>query len=106
MQILDPEGNRRHQVEGFLPPEDFLGQLKLGLAHAAFAREDWKEAGRWFEDILDAHPGSDAAPEALYWRGVARYKASGDPADLMETGAAFRTRYVNTPWAKKASVWG
>lgn len=106
MQILDPEGNRRHQVEGFLPPEDFLGQLKLGLAHAAFAREDWKEAVRRFEDILDAHPGSDAAPEALYWRGVTRYKASGDPADLMETGAAFKTRYVNTPWAKKASVWG
>lgn len=92
-------------MEGFLPPEDFLGQLKLGLAQAAFAREDWKEAERRFDDILAALPGTDAAPEALYWRGVARYKASGDPADLMETGAAFKTRYVNTPWAKKASVW-
>lgn len=39
MQILDPDSTKRHQIEGFLPADDFLSQLKLGLAHSAFARQ-------------------------------------------------------------------
>lgn len=45
------------------------------------------------------------APEALYWAGVSKYKASGDPGALARTAEAFRTRFTDSPWAKKASVW-
>ena len=48
---------------------------------------------------------TDAAPEALYWAGVARYKATGDAAALAETAAEFANRYQDSAWAKKASVW-
>ena len=47
----------------------------------------------------------DAAPEAQYWAGVSRYKASGDPSHLGATGKRFTERYADSTWAKKASVW-
>ena len=31
--ILDSDGKERHRIEGFLPKDDFLGQLKLLQVH-------------------------------------------------------------------------
>jgi len=104
--IVDEGGEERYRLEGFLPANDFLAQLKLGLGRAAFARSDFDEAERLFRDILDAHPDTEAAPEALYWAGVAKYKATGDAAALAGTYQEFQTRYKDTSWATKASVWG
>jgi tetratricopeptide (TPR) repeat protein len=103
--ILDPEGQERHRIEGFLPPDDFQAQLLLGLGHSAFARRDFDEAERRFEQVLRERPESDAAAEAQYWRGVSRYKRSGDATELTAIYDAFQRRYRDTPWAKKASVW-
>ena len=104
--LLDPDGEEEHRIEGFLPAEDFLAQLELGVAHAAFKRGDWEEAEGRFRAIVEVHPDSDAAPEAMYWAGVARYKKSGDGRALADTARAFHERYDDTAWAKKASVWG
>jgi len=52
IQLLDPDGAKCHQFEGFLPADDLLAQLKLGFAHSAFAQQQWKEAGSLYEDIL------------------------------------------------------
>lgn len=103
--IVDPSGEERHRVEGFLPADDFLAQLTLGLAHSAFARGEFAEAERWYREVVERYPETEAAPEALYWAGVARYKATGDPAPLAETAAQFENRYRDSSWAKKASVW-
>lgn len=103
--LLDPTGTERHRIEGFLPADEFLAQLALGLARSSFAREDWADAERRFRDIVKRYPETDAAPEALYWAGVSRYKGSGDGAALAETGRAFKERYRDSTWAKKASVW-
>jgi TolA-binding protein len=103
--ILDANGGERHRIEGFLPPKDFAAQLLLGLAHAARHSEDWKEAQRRFGEVLERFPETDAAPEALYWKGVARYKETGDAEALKETTRAFQTRYTDSTWAKKGSVW-
>jgi hypothetical protein len=104
--VIDPEGTERHRIEGFLPAEDLVAQLALGLGHSAFARERWDEAERWFRDVVDRFPDSEAAPEALYWAGVARYKGQGDASALRSTAGAFKQQYQQTSWAKKASVWG
>jgi TolA-binding protein len=103
--ILDAEGHERHRIEGFLPVEDFLSQLDLGLAKAAFARKDYRRAEQLYEDVLDRYPSSDAAPEAQYWAGVSRYRATNDPAALKAVSDAFDKRFQDTEWAKKASVW-
>jgi hypothetical protein len=103
--VLDATGQERHRIEGFLPVDDYLAQLALGLGHSAFARGDFDEAERRYREIVERYPSTDAAPEALYWAGVARYKATGDAAALRDTAGQFRQRYQESSWAKKASVW-
>ena len=102
---IDPEGVERHRVEGFLPAEDLLAQLMLGLAHDAFRREDWPDAERRFHAIVEELPDSEAAPEAEYWTGVSRYKATGDARALQETAQFFSNHFQDSAWAKRASVW-
>jgi len=104
--ILDADGEERHRIEGFLPADDFLSQIAVGLAKSAFQRKDYGEAERRYREIVDRFPSSEAAPEALYWAGVSNYKATADPSALRATTTAFGQRYQDTAWAKKASVWG
>jgi hypothetical protein len=103
--VIDGTGTERHRVEGFLPADDLLAQLTLGLAHSAFARGEFAEGERWYRDVADNYSQTEAAPEALYWAGVARYKATNEPSALVDTATEFATRYQGTMWAKKASVW-
>lgn len=103
--VVDADGTEHHRLEGFLPKTEFLSQLALGLARAAFDHGRWEEAEAAFDQVLQDYPDTEAAPEALYWRGVTRYKASGEAADLTATAEEFQRRYTDTPWARKASVW-
>jgi len=102
---LDTQGLERHRIEGFLPADDFLGQLMLGRAKIDFQEQKWQDAEKMFRKVYEDLPDTDAAPEALYWVGVARYKETGDSTALKETARAFTTRYKDTSWAKKASIW-
>ena len=104
--IVAPDGTERHRIEGFLPKDDFLAQLMVGLAKSEFARGRFAEAKRWYDQIVERYPETEAGPEAQYWAGVAEYKGSGDAAALAATAKRFTQRYSNTAWAKKASVWG
>ena len=101
---LNPDGSEEHRVEGFLEARDLLAQLSLGLGKIAFKAKRWQEAEQAFREVVGQYPASDAAPEALYWAGVARYKG-GDAQALKETAAAFGTQYRDSTWAKKSSIW-
>jgi len=103
--VLGADGREHHRIEGFLEADDFLAQLLLGLGQAALAQTRWDEAERRFAEVLERYPAADGAAEAQYWRGVARYKGSSDPADLHATAQAFQERYRDSVWAKKASIW-
>jgi TolA-binding protein len=103
--IVDADGTERHRIEGFIPADDFLSQLALGLAKSAFGRGDFPTAQRLFREVRERYPESDAAPEAQYWEGVSRYKETGDATALAETARRFDQRYSTSAWAKKASVW-
>ena len=103
--VIDEGGTERHRIEGFLPTDDFLGQLALGVAKAAFARKDYSAAEQLYRHIVSTYPSSDAAPESLYWAGVSKYRATNDPSALGETAGAFARQYQDSSWAKKASVW-
>lgn len=104
--VLDPEGKERYRFEGFLPPDDFLAQLEMGLARTAFEHGQFEEAERRYREIAQKYPKSEAAPEALYWAGVAKYKATNDPAPLGQAARELKAQYPESSWAKKASVWG
>ena len=103
--ILGPDGYEARRVEGFLPVDDLLAQLEMGLGFLAVYRKDWPTARQWFDAVVKDLPDTAAAPEALYWSGVARYSASHDAKELKELGRAFKERYTETEWAKRASIW-
>jgi TolA-binding protein len=102
---LDADGTEQHRIEGFVGADELLAQLRVGLARTAFKQGKWEESRRLFQDVVDRHPDTDSAAEALYWTGVSRYRATGDGRALAETAAAFDERYRDSAWARKASVW-
>ena len=103
--ILEPDGTERHRIEGFLPADDLLAELTLGLGKAAFARQKWDEAEKYFRSVVEQFPNASAAPQAMYWAGVARYKRTNDAEVLGETGRELTSRHPDSEWAKRASVW-
>jgi hypothetical protein len=103
--VLDPEGTERHRIEGFVPADEFMAQLSLGLGHLAFQAKEYDKAETRFRDVVRTSPSTEAAPEAQYWAGVSRYKSSHDASALAETARDIDRNYADTIWAKKASVW-
>jgi len=103
--VLDPSGKERFRIEGFLPAEDFLAQLKMALGRLAFESERFSEAEQRFLNVCREHPAASAAPEACYWAGVSEYKERHEPAPLKEAAELLMKRYPESEWAKKASVW-
>jgi hypothetical protein len=103
--VLGPDGSEGRRIEGFLPRDELLGQILLGLGFLAVNRKDWAAAQHEFEQVVSQYPDTAAGPEALYWTGVAKYSASHDPGELKSLGRQFKERYTDTAWAKRASIW-
>ena len=104
VMVLSPDGDEVRRIEGFLPADELLGQLRLALGHAAANKKDWATAERWFAEAAEG-TGTDAGPEGEYWRGVARFSANHDHTELAEINRRFQQRYRDTSWAKRASIW-
>lgn len=84
---------------------EFRAQLELGLARVAFMHKQWADAARSFAELLERYPGSHAAPEALYWKGVSHYKATNDHTALGTLPAEFKQKYPDSIWALKTAAW-
>jgi hypothetical protein len=61
---LDNEGNERHRTVGFLPPEEFIPSVMLGMAKIHRDRRQPVRARAMLEWLLLAYPRSRAAGEA------------------------------------------
>jgi hypothetical protein len=76
--LLDSEGKERVRLEGYLPNDDFVAALMSGLGRIAFVEKKYSDAERWYGDVVARFANSHFAPEAMYWRAVAHYKATND----------------------------
>lgn len=103
--VIGPGGKEGRRIEGYLPADELLGQIGLGLGFLAVERKDWGAARAEFERVLHDYPDTSAAPEAMYWAGVAKYSGTHDASALKDLGREFKKRYTDTSWAKRASVW-
>ncbi len=103
--VLDADGVERHRIEGFLPVEDFLAQLNLGLGKLQFQKEEYAKAEETLHTVVESFPKAGAGPEACYWEGVAAYKKSNDAKYLALAAKALKRRYPRSEWARKATVW-
>ena len=102
---MDQDGKERWRLEGYLPKDEFRANLEMGLARAAMMKKDWANAEKRFADVIERYPDSKYAPEAVYWRGVSRYSASHDGAELANVATVFADKYQDSVWAKKAVPW-
>ena len=103
--ILDEDGDEHHRFIGFLQPEDFIAQMTLGKGKLAFNLDNFDQAIQCFQEILVGYPKTDADPEAQYYLGVSKYKASHDPKELKLGLEALQRNYPQSEWTKKAQVY-
>jgi hypothetical protein len=103
--ILDPNGEERFRLEGYLPKDEFRAHLEMALARVAFMSKNFADAERRYAAVLERFPESKAAPEALYWKGVSHYKSTNDHTVLGELPGQFQQQYPESVWALKTAAW-
>jgi thioredoxin-related protein len=103
--ILDSDGEEHHRFVGYLPPDDFIAQILIGKGIAEFNLDHFEQAMQCFQEILVRFPKADAAPEAQYYLGVSKYKASQDSKELKSGLEILQRDYPNSEWTKKAQVY-
>lgn len=100
--VLDADGKENHRSTGFLPPEELIPMILLARGKVHFAEGEWDLAITLLEDVVDEYGQSHAAPEAVYYRGVSRYKSTHKPEPLKEAYEKLHKAYPSSIWAKKA----
>jgi uncharacterized protein YyaL (SSP411 family) len=103
--ILDPNGKERFRIEGYLPKSEFRAQLELGLARIGFMHKQWAAAERKYSEVVEHYPETVSAPEAVYWRGVSRYKGTNDHTALGAVAKELKEKYPGSVWTLKSSIW-
>jgi len=106
MIVLDGEGKEHHRIVGFLPPDEFIPALLLGIGKTAFDADELDKAMTDFDKIVTAYPRSAAAPEAMYLRGVVQFKKSHQAEPLKEAFEQLKRDYPASEWAKRATPYG
>jgi tetratricopeptide (TPR) repeat protein len=100
--VLDENGKKHHRTVGFSPPDELIPSLLLGIAKSHFDRERFSEALSTLDKLLSDYPKSDSAPEAIYLRGVCRYKSTHDPKPLKGAYDQLQANYPSSEWTKRA----
>jgi hypothetical protein len=99
---LDYYGKEHHRTVGFLSPDELVPSLILGMAKTDFDGNDFNDAIIHINTLLNGYPRSAAAPEAIFLRGVSRFKASHDAKPLKEAYEKLRDDYPDSEWTKRA----
>jgi tetratricopeptide (TPR) repeat protein len=99
---LDADGKEHQRTVGFLPPEELIPSLLLGIAKSYFDRERFSEALSTLDKLIKDHPNSDSVPEALYLQGVSKYKSTHNPKPLKEAYEQLQAKYPSSEWTKRA----
>ncbi len=100
--ILDENGKEHSRTVGFLTPEEFIPTIMLGIAKCHYELDLFQSAIHCTDEILNDYPKSDAAPEAVFLRGVLGYKSAHDPMNLKKAYERLAEEYPKSEWAKRA----
>jgi hypothetical protein len=102
--FLDAGGTELRRTTGYLPPAELEGELRLVLGLADLLHARYAEAHARFREVAERLGGTHAAPEALYWAGVAGYRLEGRGLEgLTPQWAELQARYPGSTWALRAS---
>lgn len=97
-------GHRLRETIGYLPPAEMLPELILTAALYDLRSARAREAEVRFQEVVQRFPTSQAAPEALYWQGIAAYRRSKDKDNLWVAWRELSTVYPQSLWAEKTTL--
>ena len=100
--VLDADLREHYRAVGFFAPDDLIATLLAAKGKWALATDQLVEARALFEEAISAYPDKDAAAEALFFLGVAKYKMSHDPKPLRQTYEELKARFPQSTWTKQA----
>ena len=103
--ILDHDGGEHHRTTGFLSAEELIPSLLLGIGKSHFEQAEFTDAISDLDRLLKDYPESASAPEAIYFRGVTRYKATQQAEPLKEAYEKLQADYPLSEWAKRAAPY-
>ncbi|MBI4596183.1 MAG: tetratricopeptide repeat protein [Candidatus Tectomicrobia bacterium] len=99
---LDSEGKEHHRTIGFIGPEELMPSLLLGMAKVHFDQDRFDEAMLRLEKLLSDFPRSKSAPEAIYLRGVCKYKSTHEAAPLKAAYEKLQAEFPSDEWTQRA----
>lgn len=102
--VLHPAGIVTREVVGFLPPAELLAEIELAQALVELRSAQPAAARDRLRTLRERGAGRHVAAEALYWEGVATYRASGDKDDLWPVWRDLVARHPGSPWALKTTL--
>lgn len=104
LNVIDGRLKRVYQVEGWLPPSEFVAMLGVGRGQYFLRGKKYAEAATLFKAVFEQSPRSQFAPEALYYRGVSRYLSSHKVDELKEDWIMLQRFYPQSAWSLRANI--
>jgi len=103
--ILDYDGNEQQRNVGFFAPDEFIPMLFLGMAKVRFGNGEFDGAQFYLNSLLNHYPESEAAPEAMYFKGVNHFKQKNNPQELKTTYEELLAKHPGSAWTKRAAPY-
>ncbi len=103
--VLDENGKEHSRSIGFLPPEEFIPSLLLGMFKVHFDLRQYREAIDIGDKLVKDYPKSKAVPEMIFWQGVVSYKATHDPSPLKAAYKRLKAEHPSSEWTIRAEPY-
>ncbi len=103
IRILYHDGVELYRWDGFLPPPEFIARTLCGFGMAYLRTKRFDDAEACYADALTRFSTSYAAPEALYYLGVTRYRRDPNGDELLKQWDNLRSRYPVSEYRVKQS---
>lgn len=104
--VLDARGQEMRRWIGYLPPRDFLAEIRLALGKVALLARRFDEAHAHFREVADLDPPSRVSDEGAYWAPIAVYRRDGRDLDFLhEAWRELRERFPDSRWWTAADVF-
>lgn len=99
--FVDGDGVEQHRFQGFLPPDEFVAQIRFAAAKDAFGKGQYEKALREYTHVVEKLGATDAAPESLYWIGVCEFKLDKKMDHILQRCREVAQRWPDHIMAKK-----
>ncbi len=103
--VLDDDGKEHYRSVGFLPPEVFIATFQVAKGRYHLDLEQFPEAQGLFEEVIERGSVPEVVPEAIFFLGVTKYKATHDPKPLRAAYETLTAKYPGNEWTKRADPY-